>query len=207
MGRYLGATCKLCRREKEKLFLKGEKCFSQKCPIEKGRKFPPGQHGKKQTKISEYGKRLREKQKLKRIMGINEEQLKKYFEIAKKQKGLVGENLLKLLETRLDNVVYRVGWALSRKFARQLVSHKHILVNARTVNIPSYQVKIGDKIQLKNGMKDNIYVQKAQERAVNIPKWIKYDPETNTAEILSMPTREDISLPINELLIVEFYSK
>jgi small subunit ribosomal protein S4 len=207
MGRYLGATCKLCRREKEKLFLKGEKCFSQKCPIEKGRKFPPGQHGKKQTKISEYGKRLREKQKLKRIMGINEEQLKKYFEIAKKQKGLVGENLLKLLETRLDNVVYRVGWALSRKFARQLVSHKHILVNGRTVNIPSYQVKIGDKIQLKNGMKDNIYVQKAQERAVNIPKWIKYDPETNTAEILSMPTREDISLPINELLIVEFYSK
>jgi small subunit ribosomal protein S4 len=112
-----------------------------------------------------------------------------------------------LLETRLDNVVYRVGWALSRKFARQLVSHKHILVNGRTVNIPSYQVKIGDKIQLKNGMKDNIYVQKAQERAVNIPKWIKYDPETNTAEILSMPTREDISLPINELLIVEFYSK
>jgi small subunit ribosomal protein S4 len=207
MGRYLGATCKLCRREKEKLFLKGEKCFSQKCPIEKGRKFPPGQHGKKQTKISEYGKRLREKQKLKRIMGINEEQLKKYFEIAKKQQGLVGENLLKLLETRLDNVVYRVGWALSRKFARQLVSHKHILVNGRTVNIPSYQVKIGDKIQLKNGMKDNIYVQKAQERAVNIPKWIKYDPETNTAEILSMPTREDISLPINELLIVEFYSK
>jgi small subunit ribosomal protein S4 len=207
MGRYLGATCKLCRREKEKLFLKGEKCFSQKCPIEKGRKFPPGQHGKKQTKISEYGKRLREKQKLKRIMGINEEQLKKYFEIARKQKGLVGENLLELLETRLDNVVYRVGWALSRKFARQLVSHKHILVNGRTVNIPSYQVKIGDKIQLKNGMKDNIYVQKAQERAVNISKWIKYDPETNTAEILSMPTREDISLPINELLIVEFYSK
>jgi len=207
MGIYLGATCKLCRREKEKLFLKGEKCFSQKCPIEKGRKFPPGQHGKKQTKISEYGKRLREKQKLKRIIGINEEQLKKYFEIARKQKGLVGENLLELLETRLDNVVYRVGWALSRKSARQLVSHKHILVKGRTVNIPSYQVKIGDKIQLKNGMKDNIYVQKAQERAVNIPKWIKYDPETNTAEILSMPTREDISLPINELLIVEFYSK
>jgi len=207
MGRYLEAGCKLCRREKEKLFLKGEKCFSQKCPIEKGKKFPPGQHGKKQTKISEYGRRLREKQKLKRIMNINEEQLKKYFEVAKKQKGLVGENLLKLLETRLDNVVYRIGWGLSRKFTRQLVLHKHILVNGKTVNIPSYQVKVGDKIQLKNGMKDNIYIQKAQEKAVNIPKWIKYDQENITAEILSMPAREDISIPINELLIVEFYSK
>ncbi len=207
MGRYLGPTCKLCRREKEKLFLKGEKCFSQKCPIEKGRKFPPGQHGKKQTKISEYGRRLREKQKLKRIMGINEEQLKKYFEIAKKQKGLVGENLLKLLEMRLDNVVYRIGWALSRKFARQLVSHKHILVNGKIVNIPSYQVKVGDKIQLKNGIKENVYIQKAQDNAVNVPNWIKYDPETNTAEILSIPKRDEISLPINELLIVEFYSK
>lgn len=206
MGRYLEANCKLCRRENQKLFLKGEKCHSQKCPIEKGRKFAPGQHGKKQSKLSEYGKRLREKQKLKRMVGITEEQLKKYFEVAKKQKGMVGENLLKLLETRLDNVVYRIGWAPSRKFARQMVSHKHIIVNGRIINIPSYQIKVGDKIQISDGMKENLYVQKAQDRS-NIPRWIKYDPENKIAEIVSLPTREDISFPINELLIVEFYSK
>ncbi|MFN3551177.1 MAG: 30S ribosomal protein S4 [Endomicrobiia bacterium] len=207
MGRYIGPNCKLCRRENQKLFLKAEKCFSQKCPIEKGRKFAPGQHGKKPIKLSEYGRRLREKQKLKRMAQLTEEQLKRYFELAKKQKGLVGENLLKLIETRLDNVVYKLGWALSRKSARQLVSHKHILVNDKPVNIPSYQVKIGDKIKLVDELKGNIYVEKSQERTSFIPKWIKYDPENYTAEILSMPTREDISFPINELLIVEFYSK
>lgn len=207
MGRYIGPNCKLCRRENQKLFLKAEKCFSQKCPIEKGRKFAPGQHGKKPIKLSEYGRRLREKQKLKRMAQLTEEQLKRYFELAKKQKGLVGENLLKLIETRLDNVVYKLGWALSRKSARQLVSHKHILVNDKPVNIPSYQVKIGDKIKLVDELKENIYVEKSQERTSFIPKWIKYDPENYTAEILSMPTREDISFPINELLIVEFYSK
>ncbi len=207
MGKYIGPNCKLCRRENQKLFLKGEKCYSQKCPIEKGKKFAPGQHGKKTTKLSEYAKRLREKQKLKRMAGIKEEQLRRYFELAKRQKGLVGENLLKLIETRLDNVVYKLGWALSRKSARQLVSHKHILVNDKPINIPSYRVKVADKIKLVDGLKENIYLQKSQEKISFIPKWIKYDPENYTAEILSIPTREDISFPINELLIVEFYSK
>ncbi len=208
MGRYLGPVCKLCRREGEKLLLKGEKCFTQKCPIEKGRKYAPGQHGKKPIKLSEYGRRLREKQKLKRMAGITERQLKKYFQLAKSQKGLVGENLLKLIERRLDNVVYLLGWASSRKAARQLVSHRHIIVNGKKVNIPSYLVKPFDKIKLDDEMKENVYVLKSIENSSRkIPSWIKYSPEDFTAEIISFPSREEISFPVNETLIVEFYSR
>lgn len=208
MGRYLGANCRICRREGQKLLLKGEKCFTQKCPIEKNRKYPPGQHGKKPIKLTEYGKRLREKQKLKHMAGVNEEQLKRYFEIARRQKGLVGENLLKLLERRLDNVVYQIGWASSRKAARQLVSHKHILVNNKVVNIPSYLVKVGDKITLRDYIRENIYIQKSLElRGSKIPPWIKYNPEEFVAEIVNLPSREEISFPVNETLIVEFYSR
>ncbi len=208
MGRYLGANCRICRRESQKLFLKGEKCLSQKCPIEKNKKYPPGQHGKNPIKITEYGKRLREKQKLKHMAGINEEQLKRYFEIARRQKGLVGENLLKLLERRLDNVVYQIGWVSSRKAARQLISHKHIMVNEKLVNIPSYLVKIGDKIKLREYLRENIYVEKSLDIKGNkIPSWIKYYPEEFTAEIISLPSKEEISFPVNETLIVEFYSR
>jgi|YNPBryunderm2012_1023409.scaffolds.fasta_scaffold13155_2 small subunit ribosomal protein S4 len=207
MGNYTGAVCKLCRREKQKLLLKGEKCFSQKCPIEKGKKYAPGQHGKKPVKLSEYSRRLREKQKLKHIAGIRERQLKRYFELAKTQKGLVGENLLKLIERRLDNVVYLLGWASSRKFARQLVSHRHVIVNNKKVNVSSYLVKIGDKIKLDNSLKDNVYILKNLENASRIPSWIKYYPEEFMAEIISLPSREESSSPVNETLIVEFYSK
>lgn len=207
MGRYLLATCKLCRRERQKLFLKGQKCYSAKCPLEKGRNFPPGQHGRRPVKLTEYGRRLREKQKLKRMAGITEEQLKRYFEIARRQKGLLGENLLKLIERRLDNVVYRIGWALSRRFARQLVSHKHIIVNNKKVNIPSYLVKPGDKITLDEKMRNNIYVLKSLEHQNTPPSWIKYNPEEFTAEIIALPQKEECSFPVNETLIVEFYSK
>lgn len=209
MGRYTLADCRRCRRVQQKLMLKGEKCFSKKCPIEKGRKFPPGQHARKPTKISEYGKRLQEKQKLKYMAGINEEQLKRYFNLAKKQKGLVGENLIKLIERRLDNVVYRLGWASSRPAARQLVSHRHIKVNGRIVNIPSFLVKVGDKIELKEKSRDNIYVKMSIEKfSKNIPSWIKFLDENNyVAEVVSLPTREECSFDVNETLIVEFYSK
>ena len=208
MGKYIGSVCKLCRREGQKLLLKGEKCLSQKCPIEKGRKFAPGQHGKKPVKLSEYGRRLREKQKLKNMAGITERQLKRYFELAKTQKGLVGENLLKLIERRLDNVVYLIGWASSRKFARQLVNHKHIIVNEKRVNVSSYIVKPGDRIKLDDGLKENVYILKNIENfSSRIPSWIRYFPEEFTAEIVSFPSREESSFPVNETLIVEFYSK
>ncbi|MCX7941416.1 MAG: 30S ribosomal protein S4 [Endomicrobia bacterium] len=207
MGRYLGSSCRLCRREGEKLFLKAEKCFSEKCPVEKGKKYPPGQHGKKPAKLSEYGRRLREKQKLKRLAGITERQLKRYFKIAQRQKGLVGENLLRIIECRLDNVVYRIGWAGSRKFSRQLITHKKICVNGKYVTTPSYLVTPGEKITLKDDMRENIYVLKSLERTSSLPSWIKYDPEHFTAEVVSLPTIEEISFPVNATLIVEFYSR
>jgi small subunit ribosomal protein S4 len=208
MGRYIGPVCRLCRREGQKLMLKGEKCNTQKCPIEKGRKYAPGQHGRKPIKLSEYGRRLREKQKLKRMAGLTELQLKRYFDLARRQKGLVGENLLKIIERRLDNVVYLLGWVSSRKFARQLVSHRHIIVNDKKVNIPSYLVKPGDVIKLSEKVKDNVYILKSIENfSGRVPSWIKYNPEEFTAEIVGLPTREECSFPINETLIVEFYSK
>lgn len=209
MGRYTLADCRRCRRVQQKLMLKGEKCLSPKCPIEKGRKYPPGQHARRPIKLSEYGRRLQEKQKLKYMAGINEEQLKRYFNLAKRQKGLVGENLIKLIERRLDNVVYRLGWAPSRPAARQLVSHRHVIVNGRKVNIPSFLVKVGDKIELSEKMRNNVYVKRSIENfSKNAPSWIRFLDENNfSAEIVALPTREECSFPVNETLIVEFYSK
>ncbi|MEN2983946.1 MAG: 30S ribosomal protein S4 [Dictyoglomaceae bacterium] len=206
MAKYTGPDCRLCRREGIKLFLKGTKCFSNKCPFER-RKSAPGQHGRAQRKLTEYGLRLREKQKLKRIYGVLERQFRRYFEEASKGKGVTGERLLQILETRLDNVVYRLGWALSRAQARQLVLHRKILVNGRKVNIPSYNVKVGDVIEVAE--KDLIPVQEALETFSNkhVPSWLEVDNENLKGRILRLPTREEIDVPVQEQLVVEFYSR
>lgn len=206
MARYTGPVCRLCRREGIKLFLKGTKCFSNKCPFDR-RKSAPGQHGKAQRKLTEYGLRLREKQKLKRIYGVLERQFRRYFEEASKGKGVTGERLLQILETRLDNVVYRLGWALSRDQARQLVSHRKILVNGKRVNIPSYNVKVGDIIEVIE--KDLVPVQEALETFPNryIPSWLEVDNVNLRGKVLKLPTREEIDVPIQEQLVVEFYSR
>jgi small subunit ribosomal protein S4 len=207
MGRYIGPVCRLCRREGVKLFLKGEKCIT-KCILDRRRK-PPGQHGELRRKQTEYGKRLREKQKLKRIYNVREEQFVRYFEMATKMPGNTGENFLQLLERRLDNVVYRLGFALSRNHARQLVVHGHITVNGRTVDIPSYLVDVGDIISVKEDMRDNPDVQRALEvrGEWTVPKWLSRDTETLTGRVLSLPTRDQIDVPVDENLVVEFYSR
>ena len=207
MGRYIGPVCRLCRREGVKLFLKGEKCIT-KCILDRRRK-PPGQHGELRRKQTEYGKRLREKQKLKRIYNVREEQFVRYFEMATKMPGNTGENFLQLLERRLDNVVYRLGFALSRNHARQLVVHRHITVNGRTVDIPSYLVDVGDIIGVKEDMRDNPDVQRALEvrGEWTVPKWLSRDTETLTGRVLSLPTRDQIDVPVDENLVVEFYSR
>jgi len=207
MGRYIGPVCRLCRREGVKLFLKGEKCIT-KCILDRRRK-PPGQHGELRRKQTEYGKRLREKQKLRRIYNVHEEQFVRYFEMATKMPGNTGENFLQLLERRLDNVVYRLGFALSRNHARQLVVHGHITVNGRTVDIPSYLVDVGDVISVKEDMRDNPDVQRALEvrGEWTVPKWLSRDTETLTGRVLSLPTRDQIDVPVDENLVVEFYSR
>ncbi|MCC6037510.1 MAG: 30S ribosomal protein S4 [Armatimonadetes bacterium] len=207
MGRYIGPVCRLCRREGVKLFLKGEKCIT-KCILDRRRK-PPGQHGELRRKQTEYGKRLREKQKLKRIYNVREEQFVRYFEMATKMPGNTGENFLQLLERRLDNVVYRLGFALSRNHARQLIVHGHITVNGRTVDIPSYLVDVGDIISVKEDMRDNPDVQRALEvrGEWTVPKWLSRDTETLTGRVLSLPTRDQIDVPVDENLVVEFYSR
>jgi small subunit ribosomal protein S4 len=207
MGRYIGPVCRLCRREGVKLFLKGEKCIT-KCILDRRRK-PPGQHGELRRKQTEYGKRLREKQKLKRIYNVREEQFVRYFEMATKMPGNTGENFLLLLERRLDNVVYRLGFALSRNHARQLVVHGHITVNGRTVDIPSYLVDVSDIISVKEDMRDNPDVQRALEvrGEWTVPKWLSRDTETLTGRVLSLPTRDQIDVPVDENLVVEFYSR
>jgi small subunit ribosomal protein S4 len=206
MARYTGPDCRLCRREGIKLFLKGTKCFSEKCPLVK-RKSLPGQHGRTQRKLTEYGLRLREKQKLKRIYGVLERQFRRYFEIASKGKGVTGERLLQILERRLDNVVYRLGWALSRDQARQLVLHRKVSVNGKKINIPSYLVEIGDVIEITD--KDLIPVQEALETFSNkyIPAWLEVDEENLKAKVIRFPTRDEIDVPVQEQLIVEFYSR
>jgi len=207
MGRYIGPVCRLCRREGVKLFLKGEKCIT-KCILDRRRK-PPGQHGELRRKQTEYGKRLREKQKLKRIYNVREEQFVRFFEMATKMPGNTGENFLLLLERRLDNVVYRLGFALSRNHARQLVVHGHITVNGRTVDIPSYLVDVGDIISVKEDMRDNPDVQRALKvrGEWTVPKWLSRDTETLTGRVLSLPTRDQIDVPVDENLVVEFYSR
>lgn len=208
MAVYHDAVCKLCRRERQKLFLKGTKCYTEKCPLER-KNYPPGQHGtSRRTKISEYGIQLREKQKVKRIYGLLERQFKNYFERALKQKGRTGENLIKLLERRLDNVVYRLGFAPSRKAARQLVRHRHILVDGKIVDIPSYLIKPGQVVSIKERSKtlDIIHNSLKRVKEGTYP-WLQIDKATLSGTFLHVPERADIPLNANEQLIVEFYSK
>ena len=209
MARYTAPVCRLCRREGMKLFLKGSKCFSDKCPIEK-RNFAPGQHGKdRKAKVVGYGLQLREKQKTKRIYFTQEGQFRNYFEKAARTKGVTGYMLLQQLERRLDNVVYRLGFAISRRQARQLVRHGHVAVNGRKVNIPSYQVSAGEEITVRENSKNLSLLAVAKEFASHqiVPTWLEVDRDNYKARVLSLPKREDIQLPVNEQLIVELYSK
>ena len=209
MARYTDAVCRLCRREGMKLFLKGSKCFSDKCPIEK-RNFAPGQHGKdRKAKIVGYGLQLREKQKAKRIYFTLEGQFRNYFEKAARTRGVTGELLLQQLERRLDNVVFRLGFAQSRRQARQLVRHGHVAVNNRKVNIPSYEVSAGEEISIREKSKKLTVLELAKEFASHgtLPNWLEVNRDAYTARVLSLPKREDIQLPVNEQLIVELYSK
>jgi small subunit ribosomal protein S4 len=209
MARYKDARCKQCRREGTKLFLKGERCNTAKCAFEK-RSYPPGEHGKEgNKKPSGYAIHLREKQKVRRIYGILERQFRGYFEKASRMKGVTGENLLSLLERRLDNIVFRLGMAPSRSAARQLVGHKHFLVNDRMVNIPSFLVKPGDVIKVKDKSKENIIIKESLDKNKGRPlvSWLKYDQATMSGSLLNVPTRDTIGLPINEQLIIELYSK
>jgi small subunit ribosomal protein S4 len=208
MARYIDANCKLCRREGEKLFLKGARCLSQKCAFER-RGYAPGQHGQNvRRKVSEYGLQLREKQKVRRIYGVLERQFRNYFEKADSKKGITGENLLQFLECRLDNLVYRLGFAPSRKAARQLVQHRHFLVNDRIVDIPSYQVKVHDVIKVKDKSKslDVIHLALKESRGEEIA-WLRLNKASLEGELLEMPKREAIPIPCQEQLIVELYSK
>jgi small subunit ribosomal protein S4 len=209
LARYKGAVCRLCRREGMKLFLKGPKCFTDKCPVEK-RNFAPGQHGKdRKAKVVGYGLQLREKQKTKRIYFTLENQFRNYFEKAARKPGVTGELLLQQLERRLDNVVYRLGFAISRRQARQIVRHGHIDVNGRRVNIPSYQVNAGDEIQVREKARKFTVVEAAREYSSHQPvaNWLEVDRDNLKGRVLNLPKREDINLPVNEQLIVELYSK
>lgn len=207
MARYTEAVCKLCRREGEKLYLKGERCYTQKCSVGK-RAYGPGQHGQARKKMSEYGLQLREKQKLRRIYGILERQFSGYFVMAEHKKGITGENLLQILESRLDNVIYRLGFGVSRKEARQLVRHGHFLVNGKKVNIPSFLVKAGDVVTIKEkSLSSEKIKNNLQDAGRSLPEWIEYDANTQTAKIIALPKREQIDIPVQEHLIVELYSR
>lgn len=206
MARYTDASCRLCRREGQKLFLKGERCYSPKCAIEK-RNYAPGQHGQSRKKVSEYGLQLREKQKAKRFYGVLETQFRNYFEKAAKKKGITGENLLIMLETRLDNAVFRMGFASSRKEARQLVRHGHFTVNGEKQNIPSFSVKAGDSIKVKEKSASSPKFKEIKDMSISVPSWITVDVEKLEGKVVAMPRREDIDTPIAEHLIVELYSK
>lgn len=208
MARYTEAVCKLCRREGEKLYLKGERCYTGKCSVSK-RAYAPGQHGQARKKVSEYGIQLREKQKLRRVYGVLEKQFSGYFTLADRKKGITGVNLMQLLESRLDNIIYRLGLGASRKEARQLVLHGHFLVNGKKVNIPSFRVKAGDEVRVKEGSLGSPKLKENIEAAASksIPEWIDYNATTFTAKIKALPTREQIDVPVQEHLIVELYSR
>jgi small subunit ribosomal protein S4 len=209
VARTTGPVCRLCRRERLKLFLKGDRCFKEKCAIER-RGYPPGQHGGRRTRRTlGYGLQLREKQKVKRIYGVLERQFRGYFEEADRRKGITGENLLVLLEQRLDNSVYSLGFAASRAQARQLVRHGHVRVDGAKVTIPSYQVRPGQTIAIKEASRKNDFVRAAVEtaRGRGVPEWLELDAEAFSGKVLRVPTREDIKLPVQEQLIVELYSK
>ncbi len=208
MARYTGAVCKLCRREGKKLFLKGDRCYTGKCALER-RSYAPGQHGQSRKKPTEYGLQLRAKQQAKRYYGIAEKQFYKYFLMAERKQGVTGENLLRICESRLDNVVYLLGWANSRAEARQLVNHGHFKVNGKSVNIPSYLIKAGDEVAIKDKSKESekIKATVAACAARPVPQWLDRNDEGLTAKILALPTREQVACPVEEHLIVELYSK
>ena len=209
MARYNGPVCRLCRREGMKLFLKGERCYTDKCAIEK-RNLPPGQHGKsRKAKLVGYGVQLREKQKVKRIYGVLENQFRRYFESAARHRGVTGVMLLQALETRLDNVVYRLGFSTSRPQARQLVRHGHFLINGKKVDIPSYAVKMGDEVRVREASAKSAVVAHAidEVKGRGVPEWLQVDAASTLGRVLSIPTREQINLPVQEQLIVELYSK
>lgn len=208
MARYTGAVCKLCRREGKKLFLKGDRCYSGKCSVDR-RSYAPGQHGQSRKKASEYGLQLRAKQQARRYYGINESQFHKYFLMAAKTKGVTGELLLRICESRLDNVVYLLGWANSRAEARQLVNHGHFQVNGNKVDIPSYLLKAGDEVTIKAKSKDSVKIKATLEANASrpVPQWLDLDADAAQAKIVNLPEREQIAAPVEEHLIVEFYSK
>lgn len=208
MARYTGAVCRQCRREGQKLFLKGERCYSDKCAIDR-RNYVPGQHGQSRKKVSEYGLQLRAKQKAKRFYGVLESQFAKYYEMADRKAGMTGENLLRILESRLDNVVYRLGFASSRAEARQLVVHGHYTVNGKKVNIPSYLLKEGDVVSITEASRQSEKIKAVLEAcgARPVPIWLELDRNTLEAKVTRLPNREDIDLDVEETLIVELYSK
>ncbi len=208
MARYKDEQCRICRREGQKLFLKGARCYSDKCSVTR-RNYAPGQHGQKRAKLSEYGTQLREKQKTRSFYGVGEKQFRGYFEMASNKKGITGENLLQILESRLDNVVYRMGFGMSRPQARQLVTHGNIEVNGKKVDIASYLVKAGDVIAIREIRKDNPVVKENMEaNSVRpLPEWLEVDREKMSGKVIRLANREDIDLPVEEHLIVELYSK
>ena len=208
MARYTGASCKLCRREGQKLFLKGERCYTNKCSVDR-RPYAPGMHGQQRKKVSEYGIQLREKQKAKRFYGVLESQFKRYYEMAIRKKGITGENLLQLLESRLDNVVHRMGFGTSRDESRQLVTHGHFIVNGRRVNIPSYLVKPGDEIEVAESSRKSSRFKDILDVTGSkvVPNWLEVDQENLKGKVVALPSREDVDLPVQEHLIVELYSK
>lgn len=208
MSRYTGPRCKICRREGTKLFLKGERCFTDRCALDR-RNYGPGEHGQRRARISEYRVQLREKQKVRFNYGASETQFKRYYEIAKRKEGITGENLLLLLERRLDNIVYRMGFASSRPEARQLIGHGHIAVNGRKTDIPSFMVKEGDEIEVREKGKKIEFVKTALENAEQrgIPEWLEVDKDGMKGKVRTLPERDDLPMEVDETLIVEFYSK
>lgn len=208
MARYCESVCRLCRRENQKLFLKGERCYTDKCSFER-RGYPPGQHGQGRIKFSEYGLQLREKQKVKRVYGLMEKEFRLTFERAEKMKGITGNNLIGLLERRLDSVSYRMGFASSRKEARQLVLHNHLLVNGKAVNIPSFVVRKGDTVEVREKSQKTTRVLSALEglKRREVPQWLEVDSNTFKGKVRDLPSRDDVTLPMEERLIVELYSK
>ena len=209
MARYTGPSCRLCRREGMKLFLKGTKCTTPKCPIEK-RSFPPGQHGQSRVKLSDYGIQLREKQKVKRMYGLLERQFRRYFGVARKAKGVTGQMLLEMLERRIDNVLYRMGFATSRREGREMVRHRAVTINGKLVDIPSCLVKVGDTVQIaaaRNGQVARVTANLERTKDREVPAWVQVDAEQLKGIVVRAPQKDDIGLPIQEQLIVELYSK
>lgn len=206
MARYTGPSCRLCRREGEKLFLKGDRCYSDKCALSR-RESAPGQHGARRTKLSGYGIQLREKQKVKRFYGLLEKQFRDTYDKAEKMSGITGENLLSLLERRYDNVVYRLGYGSSRKEARQLVTHGHFMINGKKANIPSIRLSVGDVVTVVEKSNSSVKFKELAEKAATTPKWLEGNADKLEGKLVALPTREDIDLPIEEHLIIELYSK